>query len=61
MNTEKIANLYQDHDLQECYDLGFDAGENGANDRNCDFRIFSNPEKTKAWEHGNREGLKLRS
>jgi len=41
----------------EEYIQGFDAGRYGANERNCNFRLFSTPEKTKEWERGNRDGF----
>lgn len=34
------------------YNMGYDCGKNGSNEKNCDFKIFSNPENTKAWERG---------
>lgn len=40
--------------VQQAYDFGFDAGKNGANETNSNFAIFSTPEKTKAWERGNK-------
>lgn len=43
------------------YEAGYDAGKNGANTTNCNFSIFSKPEKTREWERGNKEGLKVRS
>ena len=43
-------------DKKEAYDLGFDCGTNGANTINCNHTIFSNPEYTKAWEKGKKEG-----
>lgn len=39
-------------DLAHAFDMGYDCGINGANAVNCDFRIFSAPEFTKAWESG---------
>ena len=40
------------------YEAGYDAGLNGANLINCDFRLFATPGQTKEWERGNKEGLK---
>ncbi len=37
---------------QEAYDLGINRVKEGANEVNCNFTIFSTPEKTKAWEKG---------
>ena len=42
----------------EEYIQGFDAGRYGANEKNCNFRLFSTPEKTREWEKGNKQGLK---
>lgn len=36
----------------DAYEAGKDSVINGANTENCNFRIFSTPEKTKAWERG---------
>lgn len=41
---------------QKAYDFGYDAGKNGPNTTNCNFAIFSTPEKTKAWERGKKAG-----
>lgn len=42
------------------YDLGFDCGKNGVNETNCSFSIFSNKERTQAWERGKTAGEKAR-
>lgn len=42
------------------YDAGYDAGLNGANTENCDFRWFNKPENTKEWERGNKDGSEYR-
>lgn len=42
--------------VQQAFDFGYDAGKNGANTTNCNFAIFSTPEKTKAWERGKKAG-----
>ena len=34
------------------FDYGVNYAKNGANEVNCNFRIFSKPEFTKAWETG---------
>ncbi len=36
--------------------LGYDAGLNKPNEINCNYAIFSSPEKTKEWEAGNQTG-----
>lgn len=41
------------------YELGLDKAKNGANEVNCNFRIFSKPEFTKAWERGASGGKKI--
>lgn len=38
------------------YKAGYDAGLNMPNTRNCNFSLFSTPEKTKNWEKGNNDG-----
>ncbi len=40
---------------REAYDWGKDCAINGANKVNCNFKIFSSPELTKAWESGKKE------
>lgn len=40
------------------YKMGYSAGFNGADTHNCNFSLFSTPEKTKKWEKGNRDGLR---
>ena len=41
--------------LQECYLMGQDYANNGANEINCDYRLFWSPEATRAWERGRDE------
>ena len=48
--------IYSDSTLQECYEAGFDAGKDGANTNNSNFRLFDNPHRKKAWERGHRKG-----
>ena len=43
--------------LEYAYRMGQDCALNGANTTNCNFRIFSKPEYTKAWERGNKKSL----
>lgn len=45
-------------DTKAAYSFGYDAGLNGPNEINCSFRIFSDPEFTKAWERGKAKGEK---
>ena len=42
------------------YELGLDCGQNGSNENNCHFTIFSDPENTKEWERGKRDGERLK-
>ena len=49
-------NPYNDPILQQCYWMGFHAAVNGADKINCSFTLFSTPEKTEAWERGNKDG-----
>lgn len=37
---------------KEAEKFGYDAGKNGADTINCNFRIFATKELTKAWERG---------
>ena len=34
------------------YKAGFDCGKNGANEINCNFRLFATSQQTKEWERG---------
>ena len=36
------------------YEMGKDCKLNGANEKNCNFKIFSSPSMTRAWELGNK-------
>ncbi len=38
------------------YKMGYDAAVNGPNTTNSNFRIFSHPVFTAAWERGNERG-----
>lgn len=42
-------------DEEYAFDMGYDAGKNGADTTNSHFAIFSRPEFTKAWERGKRK------
>lgn len=46
MSEEKIE------EIKQAYRAGLDSFKNGVNEINCDFRLFSSPQKTKAWEWG---------
>ena len=41
---------------QEAYKAGYDAGRNGPNTDNCNFRFFATEELKNKWESGNRHG-----
>jgi hypothetical protein len=36
--------------------MGYDAGRNKPNEKNCHFSIFATPEMTRAWERGKKRG-----
>jgi hypothetical protein len=42
------------------YKAGYDAGKNGADTTNCNFRNFDTIEHKELWEKGNIEGLKTK-
>ena len=42
------------------YRMGYDAAINGANERNCNFGIFSSPSGRDLWEAGNKAGLSVK-
>lgn len=50
-----LHKIYSDEE-QMAYDAGYSAGIDGADTTNCNFSIFSTPEKTKAWEAGKQNG-----
>ncbi len=41
---------------QEAYKAGYDAGRNGPNIDNCNFRFFATKKLKDEWEQGNRHG-----
>lgn len=47
---------YEDSTLQYCYEMGWDSSINGANTTNCNFNLFSSPDRKKAWEKGRAYG-----
>ena len=49
-----MKRLYDDTQLQNCYESGYDAIMNGANANNSHFSLFTSPDRTKAWERGSR-------
>ena len=49
-----MKRIYDDTQLQKCYEGGYDAAINGANTTNSDFSLFTSPNRTKAWKRGNR-------
>lgn len=53
--------LFKKIGANEAYMLGVDCGLHGANLVNCNFKIFSSPENTKAWERGKKEGEKAKT
>ncbi len=38
--------------LKEAYNAGYDCVEQGPNERNCHFALFSSPEMSRAWDQG---------
>lgn len=38
--------------LAYCEMMGYDCGKHGADQKNCDFRLFCSPDHTAAWERG---------
>ena len=51
---------FADETLQKCYEKGYDAGKNGANTTNSHFSLFTSPDRTKAWEKGNKRAKEER-
>lgn len=45
---------------KEAYALGYSCGMNGANTTNCNFRAFSTPENTRAWERGKKDAEEIK-
>lgn len=42
--------------LKYAYRMGYDAGVNGSDEINCNFRIFATHESMKEWERGKAAG-----
>ena len=56
MKTAELVNSFKPNfDLKECEKLGYDCAKNGANEDNCDFRIFGSVEGKEAWERGKKK------
>ncbi len=51
-----MKRIYDDTQLQKCYEAGYDASINGGNISNSHFSLFTSPDRTKAWERGNKLG-----
>jgi len=49
------SNRYKGN-LQKCYELGYDAGLNGATEENCHFGLFASKEMSDSWSEGNKKG-----
>lgn len=43
-------------ELTEAEAMGYDAGRNMPNMKNCHFSLFASPELTRAWERGKKRG-----
>jgi len=52
-----IEKEYDNKDLQECYEKGYDSIINGANTNNCNYALFTSMDKKEAWEFGRRKAL----
>ena len=39
-------------EIKKEYRAGFDCGINGANEENCNFRLFATPEQIEEWRRG---------
>lgn len=60
LNFIKEANKYRGN-LKKCYEMGFDAGLNGANEENCHFSLFATREMTDAWTQGTKDGESIKT
>jgi len=49
---------YSDTKLQECYEKGYDSIISGANTKNCNFALFTSPDRKDAWEKGRKDAEK---
>ena len=47
-----MKRIYSDSQLQECYEKGYDSIINKPNTTNCNFSLFSSPDRKDAWERG---------
>ncbi len=55
-----MKRIYDDSQLQKCYEMGYDAGLKGVNNINTHFSLFTSPNRLKAWERGSKQGKKIK-
>ena len=48
---------FEDERIEEAYQMGIDCAVNGANTKNCNFKLFDTPDRKNAWELGKKEEL----
>ena len=53
-NIKNLLDATKGIDKKKAFTMGYDCGQNGADERNCNFVLFSRPELTKEWERGKR-------
>ena len=53
---QKTSEVTRFNTIDHAFKMGADFAVNGANDKNCDFRIFLTHESTRAWEDGKKYG-----
>ena len=46
-------------EIKKEYRAGFDCGINGANEENCNFRLFATPEQIEEWRRGKKDADKI--
>ena len=51
-----MKRIYSDSQLQECYERGYDSAISGEDMVNCNFSLFSSPDRKDAWERGRKDG-----
>ena len=55
--SRKLRELHPQDDLEHCEAMGYDCAKNGANETNCNFRIFGTATGEDAWERGKEKFL----
>lgn len=50
-----------DATLAKSYEMGYDAGKNGPNVKNCHYSLFATTEQSNEWSAGSRDGMSAKT